>query len=128
MAVFILGANPAFRCNLFLAKGARKRIFTLIGAKKNKEMITLKRTTSDNPDFQKLTALFDEYLVDIDGEEKDFFAQYNQIHLENVVICYENDNAIGCGAFKTYEPEIAEIKRMFVHTLNTEARKWQVKC
>ena len=78
-------------------------------------MITLIRTTSDNPDFQMLTALFDEYLVDIDGEEKDFFAQYNQIHLKNVVVCYENDNAIGCGAFKTYESEVAEIKRMFVH-------------
>jgi putative acetyltransferase len=78
-------------------------------------MITLIRTTSDNPDFQKLTALFDEYLIDIDGDEKDFFAQYNQIYLNNVVICYDNDSAIGCGAFKTYEPQVAEIKRMFVH-------------
>ncbi|UPT72225.1 MAG: hypothetical protein M0D53_08310 [Flavobacterium sp. JAD_PAG50586_2] len=35
-------------------------------------MITLTRTTSDNPDFKRLTQLFDDYLVDIDGDEKDF--------------------------------------------------------
>ena len=37
------------------------------------------RTNSDNPDFKKLSALFDDYLVDIDGEEKDFFAFYNNV-------------------------------------------------
>lgn len=73
------------------------------------------RTNSQNPDFQKLTALFDEYLVDIDGDEKDFFAQYNQIYLENVIICYENATAIACGAFKKHSDKKVEIKRMFVH-------------
>jgi hypothetical protein len=32
VAVFILGAIPAFRCNLFIFKEKIKRIFTLIGA------------------------------------------------------------------------------------------------
>ena len=73
-------------------------------------MITLKRTTSDNPDFQELTRLFDEYLVDIDGDEKDFFAQYNQIYIAQVVVCYDNETAVGCGAFKQLEPQTAEIK------------------
>lgn len=77
-------------------------------------MFTFKRTTSDNPDFKKLTQLFDDYLVDIDGDEKDFFALYNQIYIQNVLICYDNETAIGCGAFKEYEPNVAEIKRMFV--------------
>jgi hypothetical protein len=36
MAVFILGANPAFRSNLLLFKGKSKRISTAIGAKKIK--------------------------------------------------------------------------------------------
>lgn len=76
--------------------------------------MNLVRTTSDNKDFEKLTNLFDEYLVDIDGDEKDFFAQFNQIYIKNVVVCYENDIAVGCGAFKEYEPNVAEIKRMFV--------------
>jgi GNAT superfamily N-acetyltransferase len=74
----------------------------------------LTRTTSKNPDFQKLTALFDEYLIDIDGDEKDFFAQYNQIYIDNVIICYENEVPVGCGAFKKSETQVAEIKRMFV--------------
>jgi putative acetyltransferase len=78
-------------------------------------MQILTRTSSKNRDFQKLTALFDEYLIDIDGDEKDFFAQYNQVYLENVIICYDNNIAIGCGAFKKHENNIVEIKRMFVH-------------
>lgn len=77
-------------------------------------MISVQKTTSDNRDFKHLTKLFDEYLVDIDGDEKDFFAQYNQIYLEHVIIYYENEMALGCGAFKEYEPKVAEIKRMFV--------------
>lgn len=77
--------------------------------------MNLIRTNSLNPDFQKLTALFDEYLVIIDGDEKDFFAQYNHIFLGNVIICYENGIAIGCGAIKKHSDRKVEIKRMFVH-------------
>lgn len=74
----------------------------------------LLKTNSNNSDFQKLTRLFDDYLVEIDGDEKDFFAQYNQIYIDNVIVCYEDEIAVGCGAFKEYEPTVAEIKRMFV--------------
>ena len=77
-------------------------------------MLALLRTTSHHQDFQKLTALFDEYLIDIDGDEKNFFAQYNQIYIDNVIICYQNDVAVGCGAFKKSDTRVAEIKRMFV--------------
>jgi putative acetyltransferase len=73
------------------------------------------RTTSDNPDFKFLTEMFDAYLVDIDGDEKDFFAQYNQIALQNVVVCYEGTVPVGCGALKEYDSKTGEIKRMFVH-------------
>lgn len=72
------------------------------------------KDTSENPDFQKLTRQFDDFLVEIDGDEKDFFAQYNQIYLDHVIIYYEGGQAVGCGAFKPYEEDVAEIKRMFV--------------
>lgn len=75
----------------------------------------LVRTTSDNPDFKMLTQMFDTFLIDIDGDEKDFFAQYNQIYLQNVIVCYEDDVPVGCGAIKQYDAVTGEIKRMFVH-------------
>ncbi len=74
----------------------------------------LLKTNSNNSDFQKLTRLFDDYLVEIDGDEKDFFSLFNQIYIDNVIVCYEDEIAVGCGAFKEYEPTVAEIKRMFV--------------
>ena len=73
------------------------------------------RTNSDNPDFKKLSALFDDYLVDIDGDEREFFAFHNNVQLDNVLVVYENSEAVGCGAFKEFDENTAEIKRMFVH-------------
>ena len=75
----------------------------------------LVRTTSDHPDFKKLVALFDEYLIDIDGEEKDFFAFHNNKFLAHALVCYENEEPVGCGGFKKFDSKTAEIKRMFVH-------------
>lgn len=75
----------------------------------------LVQTNSDNPGFKKLSALFDEYLVDIDGDERDFFAFYNNVQLDTVLMVYEDDVAVGCGAFKKFDENTAEIKRMFVH-------------
>lgn len=77
-------------------------------------MSHIQRTNSNHKDFQILTRLFDEFLVEIDGDEKDFFAQYNQIYIDNVVVYYENEKPLGCGAFKDIEPKVAELKRMFV--------------
>lgn len=77
-------------------------------------MLTELRTTSENEDFQNLTSLFDHYLIDIDGDKRDFYANFNQIYLDYVVVCYENDIAIGCGAFKQHQNKTIELKRMFV--------------
>lgn len=73
------------------------------------------RTDSDNADFRKLVALLDADLAIRDGAEHSFYAQYNKIDkLREVVVAYENEKAVGCGAFKEYEPQTAEIKRMYV--------------
>lgn len=78
-------------------------------------MLTYIKTTSDNIDFQYLVALLDEYLSIMDGDEHSFYAQYNKIDtLKNVVVCYNNNSPVGCGAFKAIDDETVEIKRMFV--------------
>lgn len=77
--------------------------------------IYLIRTDSDSADFRELVALLDSELAVRDGDEHEFYAKYNKIDkIRNVVVAYEDEMAVGCGAFKEYEPEIAEIKRMYV--------------
>jgi putative acetyltransferase len=77
--------------------------------------LELKRTTSDAIDFQNLVILLDKELKERDGEEHDFYAQFNKIDaLKFCIVCCENGIAIGCGAFKEYEAGIVEIKRMYV--------------
>ncbi len=81
----------------------------------NKEEITLIRTTSDNIDFQFLVALLDQDLRIRDGDEHAFYAQFNKIDtIKNVIVGYYNHTPIACGAFKKYDEERVEIKRMFV--------------
>ena len=77
--------------------------------------MTFQRTNSDNVDFQNLVVLLDRDLQSIDGDEHSFYAQFNKIvNIQHVVVCYLDDQPIGCGAFKEYESNKVEIKRMFV--------------
>lgn len=78
-------------------------------------MFIIKRTTSDDAYFQMLVAHLDKYLSIMDGDEHAFYAQYNKIdNLKNTVVCYVDNMPVGCGAFKKYEEDTVEIKRMFV--------------
>lgn len=73
------------------------------------------RTNSDHPDFQSLVVLLDRDLKIRDGDEHEFYAQYNKIDsIKNVVVAYFENEAIGCGAFKPFTENTAEIKRMYV--------------
>lgn len=72
-------------------------------------------TDSTNANFIALVKKLDAYLSVQDGEEHDFYAQYNKIDvIKHVVVVYENDIAVGCGALKPYSPNTVEIKRMYV--------------
>jgi GNAT superfamily N-acetyltransferase len=75
----------------------------------------LLRTTSENPDYQKLVALLDATLKILDGDDHEFYAQFNKSDaIKNVVVFYENNHPLGCGTFKFYENKTLEIKRMYV--------------
>ena len=78
------------------------------------EIITLRRTHSDNPDFIGLVRLLDDYLAIRDGHEHAFYHQFNGIDfLKQIVVAYENNKAIGCGAIKAFDQQSMEVKRMY---------------
>lgn len=79
-------------------------------------MLTIKRTNSDDIDFINLVVLLDQDLKIRDGKDHDFYNQFNKTDtIKHVVLFYEDEIAVGCGAFREKEDRIVEIKRMFVH-------------
>lgn len=77
-------------------------------------MPDLLRTDSDNPDFIALVKHLDADLAERDGSDHTFYAQFNKIDkLKHVVVAYENDEPIGCGAMKEFTPDAMEVKRMY---------------
>lgn len=79
-------------------------------------MLTLARTTSDDPDFRELVRLLDQDLRVRDGDDHAFYAQFNKVDsIRNVAVAYHDATPVGCGAFKEFEGGQVEIKRMFVH-------------
>ncbi len=78
-------------------------------------MTKLKRTSSDNPDFQNLVFELDKDLAKRNGETNHFFAQFNKSNqLKHVVLAYAEKQVVGCGALKEFDKNSIEIKRMFV--------------
>ncbi|MGR3810402.1 GNAT family N-acetyltransferase [Jiulongibacter sp. NS-SX5] len=73
------------------------------------------RTNSENPDFQSLVSQLDAELAIIDGEDHEFYHQYNGISMiKHAVVIYHKGVAVGCGAIKEYDSESMEVKRMYV--------------
>lgn len=73
------------------------------------------RTTSENKDFIKLVSLLDAELAVTDGEDHAFYNQFNKIDkIKYVVVAYDNEVALGCGAIKEYDSTTMEVKRMYV--------------
>ena len=79
-------------------------------------MITVKRSDSTNVDFLRLINDLDSFLESRHKEEHAFCKQYNRPEsIRFVVLVYdESGNAVGCGAIRSYLPDVMEIKRMFV--------------
>ena len=77
-------------------------------------MIRIVRTDSEDSDFIKLVAELDGDLAFRDGEEHGFYAQFNKIdNIKYVVVAYDDDTPIACGAIKQYAPDAMEVKRMY---------------
>lgn len=73
------------------------------------------RTNSENLDFQKLVVELDKDLAIRDGDEHSFFAQFNKISMiKHVIVLYDGETPVGCGAIKEYDSNTMEVKRMFV--------------
>jgi GNAT superfamily N-acetyltransferase len=77
--------------------------------------MTIVRTDADNHEFMELVKLLDADLARRDGEDHSFYAQFNKIDkIKYVVLAYENDKPLGCGAIKERGSDTVEIKRMYV--------------
>ncbi|MFT5184321.1 MAG: putative acetyltransferase [Flavobacteriales bacterium] len=73
------------------------------------------RTDSSHKDFIALVKLLDADLAARDGEDHAFYASFNSIEaLKHVLVVYDNDKPIACGAMKPFGEDAIEIKRMYV--------------
>ena len=77
-------------------------------------MINIIRTNSEDKDFLALVQELDLDLSIRDGNDRAFYNQFNKLDkIKHVIIAYENDIPVGCGAIKEYSTDTMEIKRMF---------------
>lgn len=78
-------------------------------------MLEITRTNSENKDFISLVKKLDVYLKITDGDDHDFYNQFNGIDvIKHVVVVYKDKKPVGCGAIKHFDNTQIEIKRMFV--------------
>ena|SRR5690348_15010238 len=77
-------------------------------------MFTIIKTDSSNKDFIDLVKHLDAYLAVKDGRDHAFYDQYNKLDkIKHVIVAYENEKPVGCGAIKEYDSNTMEVKRMF---------------
>ncbi|WP_419489085.1 GNAT family N-acetyltransferase [Chryseobacterium bernardetii] len=83
--------------------------------------MTIHRTDSHSSDFKNLVKSLDVTLAHHNGDNDDFFAQFNKIDtIKNCIVAYIDEVPAACGAFKELSEDTVEIKRMFT---NPEFRK-----
>ncbi len=76
-------------------------------------MIHCIRTNSENENFRKLVRELDSDLSIRDGKDHSFYAQFNKIdNIKYVMVGFENELAVGCGAIKEYDEHTMEVKRV----------------
>lgn len=79
------------------------------------QSITVKRTDSGDHDFIDLVSLLDRELALVDKEDHSFYSQFNKIDkIKYVILIFDNEKPVGCGAIKEFGSDSMEVKRMFV--------------
>nr|WP_319398000.1 GNAT family N-acetyltransferase [uncultured Carboxylicivirga sp.] len=74
----------------------------------------IKRTHSADIAFIELVKQLDADLALRDGEEHGFYAQFNKTdEIKHVVVIFNNERAVACGALKQYDEQTMEVKRMY---------------
>jgi putative acetyltransferase len=82
-------------------------------------MIRIIRTDSNCEDFIELVKSLDTDLAERDGDEHEFYDQFNKIYgIKYVDVSYDDYDPVGCGAIKAYEKNVMEVKRMYVSPTN----------
>ncbi len=77
--------------------------------------IELLHTDSNHPAFQQLAAEMEKELFIRDGELAEINHALNKIgFIQNVVVALSGDEAVACGAFREFDSDSAELKRMYV--------------
>ena len=75
----------------------------------------VKRTASDDSDFQFLVTCLDHELWDELKEDQATYDPHNKLpDIKTVVLVYFNSEPVACGCFKEFDKDTIEIKRMFV--------------
>lgn len=78
--------------------------------------LDFKETDGADPDFAILCRKLDGALDELVGTkfERSQYEQYNQRDsIHDVIVAYQKGNPVACGAFKMYDEEHAELKRIF---------------
>ena len=82
-------------------------------------MITTIRTNSENQDFRELVKHLDADLAIRDGSEHAFYAQFNKVDMiKHVIVAYDDNKPVACGAIKELSNDSMEVKRMYTSPEN----------
>jgi len=77
--------------------------------------IEILNTDSENKDFIELIKQLDEDLKVRYGELQKQYDKHNKVdYINDVVLIYKDKVPVACGAFKKYNEDIIEMKRIFV--------------
>ncbi len=96
------------------------------------------RTDASHADFKKLVVELDAELRIRDGDESDFYEQFNKSDsIKYAVVIYQDGIPVGCGALRPYTTDSIEVKRMYVPLAHrskgiaslvvTELEKWAIE-